>query len=133
MFGICNLSIVPLRLEPSDLSEMVNQVLFGEHFTVLEQGKKWSKIKLAFDGYEGYIDNKQYREIAETDFRELEESAKHYAGDLIDFITDNSNRLTTIPLGAHLPFLRTTASKSTSNAIPTKGSLTQVHCQKAIS
>lgn len=106
MFGICNLSIVPLRLEPSDLSEMVNQVLFGEHFTVLEQGKKWSKIKLAFDGYEGYIDNKQYREITETDFRELEESAKHYAGDLIDFITDNSNRLTTIPLGAHLPFFK---------------------------
>ncbi len=104
MFGICNLSIVPLRLTPSDTSEMVNQIVFGEHFTVLEKDKKWSKIKLAFDGYEGFIDNKQYQEILEEDYRALCDSKKHYAGELIDFITDNTNNLTTIPLGAQLPF-----------------------------
>ena len=54
-YGICNLSIVPLRLEASDASEMVSQVLFGEDFKVLEKQKKWSKIQLSFDGYEGYI------------------------------------------------------------------------------
>ncbi|MEO0060105.1 MAG: hypothetical protein RLZZ312_1752, partial [Bacteroidota bacterium] len=31
MFGICMLSVIPVRLEPVDLSEMVSQVLFGEH------------------------------------------------------------------------------------------------------
>ena len=50
-------------LEASDASEMVSQVLFGEDFKVLEKDKKWSKIQLSFDGYEGYIDNKQYLEI----------------------------------------------------------------------
>jgi uncharacterized protein YgiM (DUF1202 family) len=50
-YGICNLSIVPLRLEASDASEMVSQVLFGEDFKVLEKQKKWSKIQLSFDGY----------------------------------------------------------------------------------
>ncbi|SEB85304.1 SH3 domain-containing protein [Tenacibaculum sp. MAR_2009_124] len=104
MFGICNLSIVPLRLTPSDTSEMVNQVVFGEHFTILEKDKKWSKIKLSFDGYEGYIDNKQYKDILEEDYHTLCKSKKHYAGELIDFITDNTNNLTTIPLGAQLPF-----------------------------
>jgi hypothetical protein len=31
-YGICNLAVVPLRAEPSDRSEMVSQVLFGESF-----------------------------------------------------------------------------------------------------
>ncbi len=103
-FGICNLSIVPLRLEPADASEMVNQVVFGEHFKVLEKTKKWSKIRLAFDNYEGYIDNKQYEEITEEVYTSLSEGNKTYAGELIDFITDSNHNLTTIPLGASLPF-----------------------------
>ncbi|WGH75476.1 C40 family peptidase [Tenacibaculum tangerinum] len=105
-FGICNLSIVPLRLTPSDTSEMVNQVIFGEHFEVIEKSKKWSKIRLAFDGYEGYIDNKQYEEISEEAHILLSKEKKHYAGELIDFITDNHNNLTTIPMGARLPFFK---------------------------
>jgi uncharacterized protein YgiM (DUF1202 family) len=51
--GICNLSIVPIRAEASDTSEMTSQVLFGEHFTIIEKEKNWSKVKLAFDDYEG--------------------------------------------------------------------------------
>ena len=49
MFAICNLAIIPLRAEPNDRSEIVSQVLFGEHFEVLEQQNQWSKIKLHFD------------------------------------------------------------------------------------
>lgn len=109
MYGICNLSIVPLRLAASDASEMVNQVVFGEHFLILEKDKKWSKIKLAFDGYEGYIDNKQYEEISHNTFVDIENHTKNYAGELIDFITDQYNSLTTIPLGGHLPKIEHTS------------------------
>ena len=59
-YGISHLSIVPLRLEAADTSELVSQVLYGDCFKVLELRKKWSKIRLAFDNYEGWIDNKQY-------------------------------------------------------------------------
>ncbi|WP_299108607.1 C40 family peptidase [uncultured Tenacibaculum sp.] len=104
LFGICNLSIVPMRLTPSDTAEMVNQLVFGEHFEVLEKDKKWSKVKLSFDNYEGYIDNKQYEEISEETYNNLTSEARSYAGELIDFVTDNNNNLTTIPLGARLPF-----------------------------
>ncbi|NTV78118.1 MAG: SH3 domain-containing protein [Clostridiales bacterium] len=48
MFAICNLSVIPMRSEPSDRSEIVSQVLFGEHFEILEQDKQWSKIKIHF-------------------------------------------------------------------------------------
>lgn len=104
MFGICNLSIVPLRSEASDASEMVSQVIFGEHFEILEKTKKWSKIKLSFDGYEGFIDNKQYEEITESLYAKLQKEEPIFSGELIDFITDSENNLTTIPIGARLPF-----------------------------
>ena len=64
-YGICNLSIIPVRIEPNDTTEMVSQVLFGEHFKVLELRKNWSKIRVAFDNYEGWIDNQQYEQISE--------------------------------------------------------------------
>ena len=60
MKGFNNLSVVPMRREPSDKSEMINQLLYGETFDILEKQDKWSKVKLHHDKYEGWIDNKQY-------------------------------------------------------------------------
>lgn len=103
-YGICNLSTVPLRAEPSDKSEMISQVLFGEHFTILEKEKYWSKIKVAFDDFEGFIDNKQFEIISENLFVELSVKDEIYSGEIIDFITSSKNDFLTIPLGSRLPF-----------------------------
>ena len=62
MNGICHLSVVPMRKEAADASEMVNQLLFGETFDIIEKTEKWSKIRIHQDKYEGWIDNKQYLE-----------------------------------------------------------------------
>lgn len=105
MFGICNLAIVPVRLEPSDRSEQVTQLLFGEHFTILEQQQKWTKIKIAFDNYEGWIDNKQYQEISEKQFNSLNESPIVLSADLIEFISSPKNELLPISIGSSLSFL----------------------------
>ncbi len=59
-FGIADLSIVPMRREKSERSEMVSQVLFGEVFEVLEFAEKWVYIRLLHDAYEGWIDRKMY-------------------------------------------------------------------------
>lgn len=59
MTGKCPLSIVPLRLEPSDRSEMVSQLLFGESYQVVDELKGWLHVKVLHDGYEGWIDKKQ--------------------------------------------------------------------------
>jgi hypothetical protein len=104
LYGICNLSNVPLRAAPADKSEMVSQVLFGESFTVLEKEKYWSKIKLSFDEYEGYIDNKQFEEISKDLFLKIETENIVYSAEIIDFITNSANDLLTIPLGSCLPF-----------------------------
>ncbi|VXB55502.1 Hydrolase Nlp/P60 [Flavobacterium sp. 9AF] len=105
MFGICNLAIVPLRLEPSDRSEQVSQLLFGDHFKVLEKIEKWTKIETAFDHYIGWIDNKQYLHIREDHFAILEESPIVLNGDLIEYISTPNNQLIPIPLGSCLSFL----------------------------
>ena len=101
-YGICNLSIVPLRAEASDVSEMVSQVLYGEHFKILEIRKKWSRIRLAFDSYEGWIDNKQYVTIAETDYLGFEKKELRLSSDLVDFVTTSDNQVFSLCLGSNI-------------------------------
>ncbi|MES2864469.1 MAG: C40 family peptidase [Bacteroidota bacterium] len=105
MFGICNLGIVPIRCEASDRSEMVSQLLFGDSFKIIETSPKWTKINTAFDAYEGWIDNKQFQEITENQYNLLENSASVLNGELIDFISYETNQLMPIPLGSSLNFL----------------------------
>ncbi len=105
MFGICNLAIVPIRLEPSDRSEQVSQLLFGDHFKIIEQTIKWTKIEVAFDNYIGWIDSKQYFEIKEEQFSAIENAPEILNSDLIEYITTSNNQLIPIPLGSSLSFL----------------------------
>ncbi|MBQ0767884.1 MAG: C40 family peptidase [Bizionia sp.] len=101
-YGICNLSIVPLRFEAADASELVSQVLYGDVFKVLEQRKSWSKIRLAFDTYEGWVDNKQYIELTEEHYIQLAAQPLQLTTDLVDFIQDNDKQLYTVPMGSVL-------------------------------
>jgi gamma-D-glutamyl-L-lysine dipeptidyl-peptidase len=108
-FGLCNLSIVPCRKEPADTSEMVTQLLFGEHFEVLEKTERWVKIKIAFDQYEAWISNKQYISISKHTFDLLQAMLPHYcSNDLLQIIINKqNNQLFPIVFGSTLPFLET--------------------------
>ncbi|TPG34108.1 C40 family peptidase [Flavobacterium pectinovorum] len=105
MFGICNLAIVPVRSEPSDRSEIVTQLLFGEHIEILERQNQWARIKIQFDDYEGWVDSKQYQVISEANYNQLSKEAIILNADLIDYISAPDNLLLPIPLGASLSFL----------------------------
>lgn len=101
-YGICHLSIVPLRAEASDMSEMVTQVLYGEHFKVLEIRKKWSRIRLSFDGYEGWLDNKQYQNITQKDYEDFESKNLFLSSDLVDVVTIPGPQMLSICLGSNV-------------------------------
>lgn len=58
-YGFCHLSVVPLRSEASDSSEMISQLLFGECVEILEQTEKWTRVKCLWDNYEAWVDSKQ--------------------------------------------------------------------------
>lgn len=101
-YGVCDLSIVPLRFDPKDTSEMVSQVLYGEHFEIVEQNTKWSKIKLAFDDYEGWIDNKQYVEITEKHYHNINNLPLSMVNDMVEFIITKNEQLISVLLGSSL-------------------------------
>ena len=101
-YGLCNHSIVGLRQEPSDRSELTSQLLYGELFKVLEHRKKWSKIRLSFDKYEGWIDNKQFQWIEKSDYSRLSSQDEIFCADLVNLITDANKKLQPIVLGSIL-------------------------------
>lgn len=119
-YGVCNLGIVPIRLEPTDTSEMVTQALYGDFFKVLEQRKKWSRIRFAYDKYEGWIDNKQYFEIQEDQYKILVNSDVLLSKDLIQFVTDTADNIYPIPLGSDLNCLSLLEQKFEGNKISEK-------------
>ena len=49
-----------MRADASDRSEMVNQLLLGDTAEVLERQEKWSLLQDTYDGYRGWVDNKQF-------------------------------------------------------------------------
>ncbi|MEM6515867.1 MAG: C40 family peptidase [Bacteroidota bacterium] len=102
LYAICQLSIVPLRSEPSDKSELVSQVLYGEIFKILEMRKSWSKIRLTFDDYEGWVDNNQYQEIPEETYNILKIETPVLSHDLVEFVYDKTKKLQSIVLGSTL-------------------------------
>ena len=61
MTGICQLSSIALRSEPSHRSQMVSQLIYGETYDILaNEGKDWLRIQCAFDNYTGFIPANQY-------------------------------------------------------------------------
>lgn len=101
-YGIGNLGVAPIRLEPNDASEMVSQLLYGDIFKIIDQRKHWYKIRLDFDNYEGWLDKKQAVLISDVIFTRLSQEAFNFNNNLIEFVRDANNLLTAIPLGAVL-------------------------------
>lgn len=66
--GICIVTVAPVRAEGSDKAEIVTEILFGESADILEVNKNWTKIKMHYDEYEGWMDTKQIKPISDEDF-----------------------------------------------------------------
>ncbi len=105
MFGIIRQSLVPIRAEASHRSEMASQLLFGEHYRVLNNDteKDWIRIICAFDNYEGWISRLQHTEISEAYFEQIESSDYKVSLDLSSPILFKKERMN-ILLGSVLPF-----------------------------
>jgi gamma-D-glutamyl-L-lysine dipeptidyl-peptidase len=103
-FGICLQSVIPVRAVPSHKSEMVNQVLFGEQYRVLQKDNGWLMIRQSFDNYEGWISAKQHHALEEQEFIRLFDMDATVTIDLVQLLS-NETRQTILPilLGSTLP------------------------------
>ncbi|MDO4881225.1 MAG: C40 family peptidase [Capnocytophaga sp.] len=103
MFAICYLSIIPVRLEPSHKSEQVTQMLYGETCIITKKNNDgWCYVRIDFDNYEGWVNQKQLQLIDEITYYEIKDTLPRYAADLFDFVqlSDNEDDIQTITLGA---------------------------------
>jgi gamma-D-glutamyl-L-lysine dipeptidyl-peptidase len=103
--GICRLSVVAVRALPSERSEMVTQLLFGDHYQVLEYSNdhKWLRLQIHFDGYEGWINHQQHYSISEDFFEQINHSDCQIITDVFTTIFLQKKRLN-ILIGSIIPY-----------------------------
>ena len=102
--GVCRMSVVPVRLHPSDTSEMVTQLLFGDHYAVIDKAEsgKWLRINIYFDGYEGWIDTIQHYGISQEYFDQINSSDYKICTDIVSSILFKKRNIE-ILIGSILP------------------------------
>lgn len=83
-FGVCRLSVVPACENPDGLHQ-VTQLLFGEHYRVLERSsdKEWLKVQLTFDLTEGWINIHHHHSISQEFYEQIEASHFKIATDVV--------------------------------------------------
>lgn len=103
-YGVCRLSVVAVRKEPADPSEQVTQLLFGDHYEVLERSpnKKWLKIRIHFDHYTGWIDARQHQSISPEYFEHINVAEFKITTDVTSSLLYNKSPLI-ILIGSIIP------------------------------
>ena len=99
-YGICIIAALPVRESPSDKTEMVSQLLFGEIFEVLDEKDSWFYINNWNDSYKGWIDNKETASLSKNSFDMLQRPENYT---IIKEIFILTTMLTIMP-GSSLPF-----------------------------
>jgi len=105
-FGICNLTLIPLRASADHRSEMVSQLLFGEVYKVTQANKHWLKITATDDGCEGWITVEQHVELPKERYTEFKKSPLCLSDELVDVLEDQQQQLTTVVLGSRMPLMQ---------------------------
>ena len=112
-YGISNLSIIPVRKDPSEKSEMVTQILFGEHFELREQMVGWTNVKLDYDGYEGWVDSKMVTPVANRSVTKIKKNPFAVTTDILTIVPVNEEQNLTLVAGSTLPVWRPYLKKFT--------------------
>ncbi len=101
-FALCHLSVVPLRSSPSDKSEQVSQLLFGEIVELLEwKGRSWVKVRCTWDNCIAWVQVRQVKPLTFSEHKLFTEKFA-YCLDLFQPLMSNDFAMP-IPIGARLP------------------------------
>ncbi|HYF66891.1 MAG TPA: C40 family peptidase [Ohtaekwangia sp.] len=103
-YGVCRLSVVPVRGENSDRAEQVTQLLFGDHYEILEVSpdQKWLRIKIYADQYEGWINHLQHHEVTPEYYEHINRTEFKITTDLTSTMLYNKIPLA-ILMGSMIP------------------------------
>ena len=94
-----NISVVNLYKKPSNKSEIVTQMIFGESFSIFKKTSRWLKIKIKEDGYRGYVQNKDFSKFLKPSHKVSILKAKVYK------LPNKRKKLNIIPFGSKIKVL----------------------------
>ncbi|MBN2212652.1 MAG: C40 family peptidase [Bacteroidales bacterium] len=101
--GICLQSFIPVRFSQTDKSEMTNQLLFGETYTIIEKESKWLKIRCSYDNYTGWIDGPDVHPLTEDTFNKITRKPQLITDrEVMELTLENKSRMLISP-GSDLP------------------------------
>jgi gamma-D-glutamyl-L-lysine dipeptidyl-peptidase len=108
-YGICNLAVIPLRAEPSDKSEQVSQILFGEAFEIAEWKDRWVRVTTSNDNYEGWIGRLQFVMLGHIAYKTLKQNPAPLTYRAVTQAWKKAdNSVLYLPVGSSLAFLKGT-------------------------
>lgn len=83
---------------------MITELLFGDMFEILELKKKWVRIRMEYDRYEGWIGNAGYNVITEEQFEEFILANTLVTTELVSILSDEkSDHKVSVLCGSSLP------------------------------
>lgn len=103
LYGIVLLSMIPVRYEPTERSEMVTQLLFGDTFIVTEKDGGWLHIRNDYDGYEGWISKNTAHQLTKEDYDEIIANKSAVVASLSATATEEGKAPIFIVQGSTLP------------------------------
>ncbi|WP_113638876.1 C40 family peptidase [Nubsella zeaxanthinifaciens] len=103
-YHVCRVAVAPLRSEPSDRSEIVSTLLFGDRVLVIEKTEKWCFVKNHHDQYEGWMDHKQLQEITSLQYHDEQSYQYLTAVNFDNRLIDDAGTVYYLSPGSTLPF-----------------------------
>ena len=101
-YGIITQSVVSVRETPSEKSQMVNQLLFGDLFLIKSKKADWYLIETVYDNFEGWVFKLQVTAISESFFQKAVGSTGYFVHSLYG-MAKGKNRNFPLLRGAQLP------------------------------
>jgi cell wall-associated NlpC family hydrolase len=108
-WGLVNRSVCDVRREPRSLAERLTQALSGERLRILEQNGEWAFVRLARDGYLGWMQLTAILPVTAAQAQEYQQASNALVSAVLaqtsylpgsDALADIAGRL---PFGLRLP------------------------------
>jgi len=99
-FGVASSGIVPVRIDSSDASEMLTQILLGETCRVTQEKKRWVRIKCDTDGYEGWVNRAQMDILNQEQYEKWIYHPDRLRSPYFNFFAKDKRSAVMVPVGS---------------------------------
>ncbi|MBK9290699.1 MAG: C40 family peptidase [Bacteroidetes bacterium] len=97
MWYVNMLPVASLRKEPSEKSELVSQLLFGEAYQILDRLSDWMLVKCHFDNYEGWMSQAQ---LSTHELNPADASSDWLVAEPVMQVKNNDGNQILLPMGS---------------------------------